>query len=132
MKKCPYCKTLVNDDINTCPRCLHDLSEVTPMSDIIGPKNFKTEFYLFLFSILIGIGGLFAGLSQKKNMENYYSLFKAATEESEQKRLYQLFRQSEFEMWSMWIISAIGALLLIFTFVLLIIHFKKLKRKENK
>jgi ABC-type multidrug transport system permease subunit len=132
MKKCPYCKTLVNDDFNTCPYCLHDLSEVTPMSDIIGPKNFKTEFYLFLFSILIGIGGLFAGLSQKKNMENYYSLFKAATEESEQKRLYQLFRQSEFEMWSMWIISAIGALLLIFTFVLLIIHFKKLKRKENK
>jgi ABC-type multidrug transport system permease subunit len=102
------------------------------MSDIIGPKNFKTEFYLFLFSILIGIGGLFAGLSQKKNMENYYSLFKAATEESEQKRLYQLFRQSEFEMWSMWTISIIGALLLIFTFVLLIIHFKKLKRKENK
>jgi ABC-type multidrug transport system permease subunit len=132
MKKCPYCKTLVNDDINTCPYCLHDLSEVTPMSDIIGPKKFKTEFYLFLFSILIGIGGLFAGLSQKKNMDNYYSLFKAATEENEQKRLYQLFRQSEFEMWSMWIISAIGALLLIFTFVLLIIHFKKLKRKENK
>jgi ABC-type multidrug transport system permease subunit len=132
MKKCPYCKTLVNDDINTCPHCLHDLSEVTPMSDIIGPKNFKTEFYLFLFSILIGIGGLFAGLSQKKNMENYYSLFKAATEESEQKRLYQLFRQSEFEMWSMWTISIIGALLLIFTFVLLIIHFIKLKKKEDK
>ena len=132
MKKCPYCKTLVNDDINTCPLCLHDLSEVTPMSDIIGPKNFKTEFYLFLFSILIGIGGLFAGLSQKKNMDNYYSLFKAATEEIEQKKLYQLFRQSEFEMWSMWIISAIGALLLIFTFVLLIIHFKKLKKKEDK
>lgn len=132
MKKCPYCKTLVNDDINTCPYCLHDLSEVTPMSDIIGPKNFKTEFYLFLFSILIGIGGLFAGLSQKKNMDNYYSLFKAATEENEQKRLYQLFRQSEFEMWSMWTISVIGALLLIFTFVLLIIHFIKLKKKEDK
>jgi ABC-type multidrug transport system permease subunit len=132
MKKCPYCKTLVNDDINTCPYCLHNLSEVTPMSDIIGPKKFKTEFYLFLFSILIGIGGLFAGLSQKKNMDNYYSLFKAATEENEQKRLYQLFRQSEFEMWSMWIISAIGALLLIFTFVLLIIHFIKLKKKEDK
>lgn len=132
MKKCPYCKTLVNDDINNCPHCLHDISEVTPMSDIIGPKNFKTEFYLFLFSILIGIGGLFAGLSQKKNMDNYYSLFKAATEESEQKRLYQLFRQSEFEMWSMWIIGVIGALLLIFTFVLLIIHFKKLKKKEDK
>ena len=132
MKKCPYCKTLVNDDINTCPYCLHDLSEVTPMSDIIGPKKFKTEFYLFLFSILIGIGGLFAGLSQKKNMDNYYSLFKAATEENEQKRLYQLFRQSEFEMWSMWTISVIGALLLIFTFVLLIIHFIKLKKKEDK
>ncbi len=132
MKKCPYCKTLVNDDINTCPYCLHDLSEVTPLSDIIGPKKFKTEFYLFLFSILIGIGGLFAGLSQKKNMDNYYSLFKAATEENEQKRLYQLFRQSEFEMWSMWTISVIGALLLIFTFVLLIIHFIKLKKKEDK
>ena len=32
MKKCPYCKTLNNDEQETCVNCLHDITEVSPMA----------------------------------------------------------------------------------------------------
>ena len=34
MKKCPYCHTFMNDDVNSCPNCLKDMSSLKPMPEV--------------------------------------------------------------------------------------------------
>lgn len=131
MKKCPYCKTLTNDDVNVCPNCMHDISEVSPMPEAT-PKRFRTEFYFFFLGLIIGIGGLFAGLSQQTNMNNYYDLYKAASDAENQKKFFELFKRAEFEMWAMWVIGIIGGALVIASIVLFIIHLTKKTKREIK
>ena len=54
MKKCPYCKTLMNDDVNSCPNCLKDTSNLQSMPSVsLTSKNKPTN-----LTELGGFGGL--------------------------------------------------------------------------
>ena len=130
MKKCPYCKTLTNDDVNMCPNCLHDISSINPMPDAVS-KKYSYSFYMIIFGILISIGSLVAMLSQKTNMINYYNLYKdSSLSQTEIDKYYQLFVQARFEMNAMFIFIIIGLALLILGVVFFIK--KVLKEHKNK
>ena len=50
MKKCPYCKTLNNDEQELCVNCLHDIKEVSPMAAPLS-KKFSAQLTLMIFGL---------------------------------------------------------------------------------
>ena len=128
MKKCPYCKTLASDNDNTCPNCLHDISQVNPMPEPINSK-FSNQLYLIIFGILISIGGIVAALSQKGNMEHYYELSnQEGLAKAEISKFVSLAKQSGFEMIMMYALGVIGLVMVTIRIIFLIK--KKIKKKE--
>ena len=127
MKKCPYCHTLSEDNTNICPHCQRDISDILPMPEI-APKGFQFIYYMFFFGLLITVGGLIAGLSQMKNMEGFWTLYEQSTDQAKIESYYKLFKSAQFEMWAMYIVAGIGAILFITSIVLFII--KKTKKEK--
>lgn len=130
MKKCPYCKTLTNDDVNMCPNCLHDISNITPMPEAVS-KKYSYSFYMIIFGILISLGSFVAMLSQRTNMLNYYSLYNDKSLAKEEiDKYYQLFVQAQFEMNAMIVFIVIGIVL----FIAGVIFFirKHIKNQKDK
>lgn len=76
MKKCPYCKTLMNDDVSMCPNCLKDMSNVIEMPDVnvIG-KNKPNN--MFIYSGVLALGGLVAAISQRFNKINFQEKYQS-------------------------------------------------------
>lgn len=70
MKKCPYCKTLMNDDVNMCPNCLKDMSNLTSMPEVKVLTKRKTLNYI-IYGGILAIGGVVAGLSQGINKKGF-------------------------------------------------------------
>ncbi|MDD6302543.1 MAG: hypothetical protein PUA56_04510 [Bacillales bacterium] len=73
MKKCPFCNTFMNDDVEQCPNCLKDVSSFQPMPEV-APKNHKTNYFLLMFGFIFSFGGLAASLSQRKNRFDYIKM----------------------------------------------------------
>ena len=128
MKKCPYCKTLVTDEVDTCPNCLHDISQINPMPEPVNSK-FSTQAYLMIFGVIIFIGGIVSALSQKSNMEHYYELSnQTGLTKEEVSKFVSLAKQSGFEMIMMYSLGAIGIIMLVLGLILFIK--KKVHHKE--
>lgn len=124
MKKCPYCKTLNNDDVVMCVNCCHDISSLKPMPDPVN-KKFSTQLYIMAFGLLIALGGLIAFFSQRDVYYNYLKLASEATLEEEIKKFNSLASQASFEMTGMMIVSFIGVGMIIVGLILLIKKYRK-------
>ena len=70
MKKCPYCKTFMNDDVTTCPNCLKDMSSLKPMPEV-NLTSKKKESNRFIYGGVLTLGGILASLSQGINKKGY-------------------------------------------------------------
>lgn len=140
MKKCPYCYTLMNDDVNTCPKCLKSMNNVAPMKEV-APKNNQISFYGVFFGIVIVIGSIFAALSQKLNAINYMKQYQeivtkynsALEEEKESLKaqgdnLMSLIKTCEFRKIAFYVMCGIGVILFVYYLVkILVMKNKKIK-----
>lgn len=129
MKKCPYCKTLVNDDVIMCPNCCHDLSEISPMPQPINSK-LSTQIYLMIFGILITIGSFAAFLSQRSNYLHFVELSKNASVEEEIKKFQNLANNSHFQMSMMILLMVLGGIIFVSGLIYYLIK-KFHKNKDN-
>lgn len=129
MKKCPYCKTLVNDDVIMCPNCCHDLSEISPMPQPINSK-LSTQIYLMIFGILITIGGFAAFLSQRSNYLHFTELSKNASVEEEIQKFQNLANNSHFQMCMMIFLMVLGGVIFISGLIYFLI--KKFHKNNKK
>ena len=73
MKKCPYCKTLNDDEQETCVNCLHDITEVSPMAAPLS-KKFSAQITIMIFGLIMLVGGIAAFFSQRDVYYNYLDL----------------------------------------------------------
>lgn len=129
MKKCPYCKTLNHDEVETCVNCLHDISNVSPMPAPIS-KKFSSQITVMIFGIIMALGGLVAFFSQRDVYYNYLELAKIPDLSSEQiAKFEQLANQASFEMTAMIFISVVGVVTFITGLVLLAIKYRKELKK---
>lgn len=127
MKKCPYCKTLTNDDSVTCPNCLHDISQVNPM-----PKTFANNenfnITMIVFGLIIVIGGIVAGILKLNDFNNFTNLLKDISLSKEQIANYkELAFNSCVEMIMMFIFSFIGFILTIYGTISIVKKHKKIE-----
>lgn len=129
MKKCPYCKTLVNDDVIMCPNCCHYLSEISPMPQPINSK-LSTQIYLMIFGILITIGSFAAFLSQRSNYLHFVELSKNASVEEEIKKFQNLANNSHFQMSMMILLMVLGGIIFVSGLIYYLIK-KFHKNKDN-
>ncbi len=139
MKKCPYCKTLMNDDVNSCPNCLKNVPLDNKMPDIVSSKN-KSSFYMMFIGLIVSIGSLAAAFSQKANKLNYQSQFesykKTYNEETVgdyknhlqdlMEKAYSSQKSCEFREYAFYVFCVLGIILII----LGIIFFIKNRRKK--
>ena len=72
MKKCPYCHTFMNDDINSCPNCLKDMSNLKPMPDV-NPSGSNKNLNLIIYGAILSAGGAIASISQYGLIDGYQS-----------------------------------------------------------
>ena len=116
MKKCPYCKTLTNDDVNQCPNCLHDISTLKPMPSAFN-KN-SSRYYTIIFGIIFIFGGFIAGVTQFNNYNHYLNLANES-DLSEEKinELLSLASNSRLEMTLMFILSFLGVVMVIISLI---------------
>ena len=138
MKKCPYCKTLMNDDVTSCPNCLKEVKESDKMPEIVSSKN-KYPFYYMIFGLLISIGSLVASFSQrdnKYNYENQIANYKKAIQESNVQdeinhlndlieKAYSSQKSCEFREYAFYVFCGIGVILIIIGIVLFIKNRRK-------
>ena len=131
MKKCPYCKTLTDDDAVTCPHCLHDISTLRPMPEPIS-KRFNSFLYGIIFGVIFIIGGLVAALSQFGNMKHYLELSKnPELTKEEVNEFVRLSKMAGMEMSFMYVLCGIGAILVIVSLVLMIRKYIKDKKSKE-
>ena len=129
MKKCPYCKTLVQDEVEICPHCCHNLADVRPMPDPVNRK-FSTEIYLMLFGAIIALGGVVAGFNQYDKMKRFNELSHLSEETETIAHYRSLASQAGMEMTMMIVLSAVGVAMLIGGFVQLIGRKVRTERKK--
>ena len=142
MKKCPYCKTFMNDDVNTCPNCLKDMSALKPMPEvnIVGKKK---NLNMVVYGAILSVGGVIASLSQtnKKNYQVKYDeileSIKNVTEQSQKDVLLAeateymlLISDCEFREIAFLVLAGLGLALIIATLVISLV--KKFKNKKEK
>lgn len=142
MKKCPYCKALMNDDVNSCPNCLKDTSNVSPMPNVsLGSSNKPTN--LTVYGAILAVGGVIAALSQSINKANYQKKYdeiaelikNATTEASKQQLVIEAYEYlnliSDCSMREIffYIVSGVGIVLIGISLFLL---FKKKFSKKEK
>ncbi|MBE6142835.1 MAG: hypothetical protein E7177_02455 [Erysipelotrichaceae bacterium] len=143
MKKCPYCKTFMNDDVNTCPNCLKDMSSLKPMPEvnIVGKKK---NLNMIVYGAILSVGGVIASLSQTINKKNYQVKYdeilesiKNVTEQSQKDVLLAeateymlLISDCEFREIAFLVLAGLGLALIIATLVISLV--KKFKNKKEK
>ena len=142
MKKCPYCHTFMNDDINQCPNCLKDMSNLRSMPDVSTFSKSKS-LNMIIYGVIMLVGGALASISQygliegyqtkydkiyaqmllisNLESEQYKTLLKEATEYA------NLINDCELRTILFMILAAIGLGVIVATLVITII--KKIKRK---
>ncbi len=139
MKKCPYCKTLMNDDITSCPNCLKDVPLSAKMPEIVSSKN-KYSFYYLIFGLIISIGSIVAAFSQRDNKyvyENQITTLKKQIQESSiqdeinhlndlLEKAYSSQKACEFREYAFYVFCGVGVLLI----VIGIVCFIKNRRKK--
>ena len=138
MKKCPYCKTLMNDDVKMCPNCLKDMSNLREMPEVnIVGKSKSTN--MVVYGGILTLGGFIAALSQSINKGNYQKKYddlvvqiNNATSESAKNELIEealefmaLINECKFREVLFYILAGAGIVLLIVTIVLKIKSLKK-------
>lgn len=142
MKKCPYCKTLMNDDVNSCPNCLKDTSNVESMPSVSLTSGSKPT-NLTVYGAVLAVGGIIAAISQSINKVNYQKKYdelaelisKATTEASKQELVIEayeylnLINDCSFREVFFYIISGVG--LVIVGISLFMLLKKKLSKKEK-
>ena len=129
MKKCPYCKTLNNDEQETCVNCLHDITEVSPMATPLS-KKFSAQITIMIFGLIMLVGGIAAFFSQRDVYYNYLDLMKIPDLTSQQVAKFQeLANQASFEMTAMLIVSIVGVATFIAGIVFLAIKYFKQQSK---
>lgn len=129
MKKCPYCKTLVRDEVDICPHCCHNLADVRPMPDPVNRK-FSTQIYLMLFGVILALGGAVAGLNQYDKMKRFHELAHQAEDAEKIAHYRNLASQAGMEMTMMYLLTAVGGMMLIVGLILLVV--KKAKSRQKK
>ena len=138
MKKCPYCKTLMNDDVNMCPNCLKDMSNLREMPEVnvIG-KSKSTN--MVVYGGVLAIGGFIAALSQSINKVNYQKKYdelvikinNAPSENAKNELIEEalefmtLINECKFREVLFYILAAAGIVLLVVTIILKIKSLKK-------
>ena len=143
MKKCPYCKTFMNDDVNTCPNCLKDMASLKPMPEvnIVGKKK---NLNMVVYGAILSVGGVIASLSQNINKKNYQVKYdeilesiKNVTEQSQKDVLLAeateymlLISDCEFREIAFLVLAGLGLALIITTLVISLV--KKFKNKKEK
>ena len=70
MKKCPYCHTFMNDDVNSCPNCLKDMSSLKPMPEV-NPIGSNKNLNLIIYGAVLSVGGAIASISQYGLIDGY-------------------------------------------------------------
>ena len=142
MKKCPYCYTLMNDDVNTCPHCLKDTSNVREMKEI-SSKEYKMSFYTFMFGIIIALGSVAAALSIHFNRLSFVEKYDALkiqyilessslVKETMGKELENLFitiKNLQFREVSFYVLAGIGVIMLFYSLISFII--RKVKKSKR-
>ena len=142
MKKCPYCYTLMNDDVEVCPNCLKDMKTLSPMGEV-APKENKISFYSLIFGGIISIGSLIASFSVRANRFHYKELFddvKAnydiATDatikadlQKQGEALLANIKTCEFKEVAFYVMCGIGICMVLYS---LIVFFMKKYRKVKK
>ncbi len=138
MKKCPYCKTLMNDDVTYCPNCLKNVPLENKMPDIVSSKN-KSSFYMMFIGIIVSIGSFIAALSQRTNKMNYSNQFesykKAYNEQPVgdyknhlqdlMEKAYSSQKSCEFREYAFYVFCALGIILIILGIIFLIRNRRK-------
>ena len=141
MKKCPYCSTLMNDDVNQCPNCLKDMSNLRSMPDI-SLVNKKPSVNLPIYGCVLSVGGVLASLSQGIAKKNYqakydeiYELIKQQSSNVDEKLVKEateylnLINDCSFREVFFYIVAGLGLILIIVGIIMLLK--KKSKKKEN-
>lgn len=129
MKKCPYCKTLNDDEQETCVNCLHDITEVSVMAPPLS-KKFSVQITIMIFGLIMLVGGIAAFFSQRDVYYNYLDLMKIPDLTSQQVAKFQeLANQASFEMTAMLIVSIVGVVTFIAGAVFLAIKYFKQQSK---
>lgn len=143
MKKCPYCKTFMNDDVNMCPNCLKDMSSLKPMPEV-SPKDNKKTFNMIIYGGILTLGGIIASLSQGINKKGYQVKYdelaetiKSMSDGADKQALVNkaseyltLINECKFREIAFLVIAGAGLLLIIVTLVLYFIN--KAKNKKEK
>lgn len=143
MKKCPYCKTFMNDDVNSCPNCLKDMSSLKPMPEVT-PKDNKKTFNMIIYGGILTLGGIIASLSQGINKKGYQVKYdelaetiKSMSDGADKQALVNkaseyltLINECKFREIAFLVIAGAGLLLIIVTLVLYFIN--KAKNKKEK
>lgn len=142
MKKCPYCKTFMNDDVNQCPNCLKDMSDLKSMPEV-SPKGNKKSFNFMIYGGIISVGGALASLSQFGNLGNYRKkyddIMQQITLTSDSTKINELNKEAfniaslindcEFRTWIFAIIAVVGLGFVIAGLIMLVVKLIKSKRK---
>lgn len=142
MKKCPYCKTLMNDDVNMCPNCLKDMTNIREMPEVnvIG-KSKSTN--TIIYGGVLSLGGFIAALSQSINKGNYQKKYddlliqiNNASSENAKNELIEdalefmtLINECKFREILFYILAGVGIVILIVSLVLMIKN--KMEKKEK-
>ena len=142
MKKCPYCFTLMNDDVIKCPNCLKDMTNLSSMSEISSSNN-KFSFMTFIFGIVISLGSLIASFSVRQNRINYQNMYdevKLAYEIETNESIKETLRNKgeslianihtcEYKEISFYVLCGIGAIIVLY--VLISYFIKLIKNKKS-
>ena len=144
MKKCPYCYTLMNDDVDKCPNCLKDMSNLSSMSDL-SSKNNKFSLLNFMFGIVISIGSLIASFSVRQNRINYQKLYddvklayNAETDEIVRETLAKRgetlmaeIHTCQYKEVSFYVLCAVGVIIILYTLISYLIKVINMKKKKE-
>lgn len=133
----------MNDDVNSCPNCLKDMSSLKPMPEVT-PKDNKKTFNMIVYGGILTLGGVIASLSQGINKNGYQVKYDELIEKikpmadgldkqaliSQASEYLALINQCKFREISFLVIAGAGLILVI---VSLILYFKnKAKNKKEK